>query len=451
MNLDPFLDIAQRTRPFLARSGRAFATVAAGAGCQSLPIRSRAFRQWFYAQSYGCLNTIPSAPTFAAILHHLDAQAARDPFNCNIPVPFRIGAGESGHIVLDLASGEFVEITPSGWHMRSSSGFPFQTSPSTVALPTPQTPEGDPLDSLRVTLNLGPSDGPAWLRTLAWLLSAMRPSGPYPVLLLRGPSGSGKSFAALVLRTLIDPCGCAFIPLPVTVRQLLTFARQNWILAFDHVDSLTPTVTSALCRLCSGAGAPCREPGQPEPLQLWTRRPILITAAPGWNPPPHLAARTLTADLPPLTNPRPQAQLSTAINDAIPQLLGALCDAVSRSLATPTDPASAGIVHHADTLAVAQAAFPDRADAFHHALRTPAPTDGPLIESLRTLLSESPRWTGTATDLLRLLPLAPNPRALSAKLHKSLLPLAEAGIDVRFPRLSGGTRAIELFASQNPQ
>ncbi len=308
MNFDRFLDIARRARPFLSSGGRAFATVPAQPpGCLSLPLRSRAFRQWFYDQCYSAFDTIPSAQTFAAILHHLDAQAARDPQTCNIRVPFRVGSSSPTELLLDLAnpSGEFVEITPTGWRIRSGPDFPFQTSPATISLPTPEPPVAgrDPLDSLRATLNLGPPDGPAWLRTLAWLLASVRPPGPYPILVLRGPANSGKSFAGLVLRTLIDPSACPYSPLPATVREILTFARQNWVLAFDHVQALTPTVAAALCRLASGAGLPCREPGQAEPLQLWTRRPILLTAAPGWVAPPDLAARALTVDLPPLPPP----------------------------------------------------------------------------------------------------------------------------------------------------
>src|ERR1019366_5542465 len=36
------------------------------------------------------------------------------------------------------------------------------------------------------------------------------------------------------------------------------------------------------------------------------------------------------------------------------------------------------------------------------------------------------------------------------RLRASILPLADAGIDVQFRRLPGGVRVIDLFASQNP-
>ena len=41
---------------------------------------------------------------------------------------------------------------------------------------------------------------------LAWLVQALCPTGPYPILCLYGQQGSAKSTTTRVLRTLIDPC-----------------------------------------------------------------------------------------------------------------------------------------------------------------------------------------------------------------------------------------------------
>ena len=89
---------------------------------------------------------------------------------------------------------------------------------------------------------------------------------------------------------------------------------------------------------------------------------------------------------------------------------------------------------------------PEMLEAFN----APPPSD-PLVDSVRALLGPTPKWSGTATQLLKLLPLCQTPRALSAQLNKSILPLADAGIDIQFRRLPGGERVIDLFASQNLQ
>jgi hypothetical protein len=441
---------------------------AQSSGYRTLSIRSRAFRQWFFDQSLSEYETIPTARAFSAILHYLEAQAACDPKTCKIRIPYRIDSrGLSAtpeRILLDLANshGQFVDITPVGWTVTSGEGIPFETSASAQSLPAPEPaghsdpspdpPTRSPLDTLRSTLNLGAPNSPDWLRCLAWLLAALHPGGPYPILILRGPSGCGKSLAGRILRNLIDPSASPFTPLPSSARELLTLARLNWILAFDHVSSLTPRIVDALCRLSGGVGVAHREPGQREPLQIYIKRPILLTITDSWTPPPDLAARALTVTLPPVAAAarRSEHVLGSVIEQAFPMILGALCTAVSQALASPPEPGSFG-TRHAATLAWAQAAAPAlncTAREMRDAFETP-PTVHPFVDAVRRLLHGTPHWTGTAAELLVLLPLAQTPRALSTQLHNSILPLADAGIGVQFRRLSGGVRVIHLFASQN--
>ena len=134
---DAFLRIAHRGVPFTAVDGRAFMTVPAlSSGYHTFPIRSRAFRRWFFDQCLSDYDTIPTAQAFTAILRYLEAQAARDPNTCGIRVPYRIDFRGSSptpeKIILDPANseGEFVEITPDGWHVTSAEGVPFETSSS---------------------------------------------------------------------------------------------------------------------------------------------------------------------------------------------------------------------------------------------------------------------------------------------------------------------------------
>src|ERR1019366_6456328 len=311
--------------------------------------------------------------------HHLEAQAASDPQRCHIGVPYRVDSRgpfpQQPKILLDLANpeGQFVEITPEGWTVTSREGVPFETSSSTRSLPAPEQPNpqtsDSPLETLRSTLNLGAPSSPDWLRCLAWLLAALRTHVPYPILILRGPSGCGKSLAARILRTLIDPSASPFTPFPSSAGQLLTLARLNWVLAFDHVSTLTLKIADTFCRLTSGVGAAC-------------------------PPPPDLAARALTVPLPPLTadTRRPDHEVANTIQEAFPAILGALCTAVSHALAGPPRLPSS-TTRHAATLAWAQAATPAlncTPRQMLEALDTPPPSD-PFVDAVRAFSLRTPR------------------------------------------------------------
>jgi hypothetical protein len=475
----PLLAIARRGLPFTAPDGQAFVRLHAPSfqGFYILPVRSRAYREWFFHEFYAQYDTLPGARAFHSVLNHLEAEANHEDQNQGLAVWHRVGCrygavlpdqadAVSGpcpptpsprhagivptQILLNLANPqcEFVEISSSGWTTTAGAGALFQTSRSSHPIPAPAaTSAPGALETLRSFLNL-PSRAD-WLRCLAWLLAALRPDGPFPILILQGPPGSGKSFAARVLRTLVDPCASPLTPIPSSVRDLRTLARQNWILAFDHLSALSPQLSDALCRLSSGLGATLRETAGPgaEPLQQSYKRPILLTVTERWSCPADLAHRALTVTLPPLA-PRTEDSLIAVFQQAWPDILAALCSAVGAALSRVSQFDSPS-PRCPNALAWAMAAAPALActeDEMRLAFNLPVPPH-PIVEAVCTLLEQRRRFTGTASQLLELLQpfvtcLTTN--GLSRQLRSSILTLADIGIELKFKHLHGGARFIEI-------
>ncbi len=455
--------IFQHVTPFTAADGRAFARVppVAGFGTRSFPLRSRDFREYFFDRCYTQLGTIPSSRDWNAVLRHLEAQASRDPARTRIIVGRRVDSrGDKpvpDRILVHLANpqSQFVQITPEGWELTTSDTVHFEFSRPNRTLPTPQKTDrpAAALETLRAMLNLS---GPDWRRAIAWLLNAFRSEGPSPILILRGPSGCGKSFAARILRALVDPCTSPLSPTPASPRELLSLARHNWVLAFDHVSTLSPRIVDALCRLSTGLGLSLREAGgdPSEPLQLWLKRPILLTVTEDFTPPSDLVSRALIVDLPALTpeTRRSEQELAAAFSQHAPAIVGAICDAISAILRTP-QPAETHQTSHNDALvwAVAAAsAIPCTPAEMREAFDNPPPTRPALVEAVKSLMSRTPQWTGTATDLALHLNLTLDPRVLSVQLKKNLLLLADEGIQLTNQRHHGGQRLIELVAQTPP-
>ena len=467
----PLVSIAQRGRPFTDPDGQAFVRFESPCsdGYYILPVRSREYRNWFFAQCFAEYETIPSSHAFNSILQHLEAQADADPDFRRFNVFRRVGARGPGYfphqILLDLANPEcqFVEISPTGWRTTAGRNALLQTSRSTSPLPAPEPPPADAppgpaseaspapaaLEALRSFLNV--SSRADWLRCLAWLLSALRPNGPFPPLILQGPPGSGKTWAARLLRFLIDPCTALLTPIPSSVRELLSLARHNWILAFDHISALSPNLTDALCRLSAGVGVAVRETGAPtsDPLLQSFKRPMLLTVTDRFSCPSDLLERALTVTFSPLPpeNRSTEAALGTAFIQAQPAILAALCTAVSTALRRlPEMNLPSG--RSADALAWAMAAAPalgcteeEMRQAF-----SDLPPLHPTAEAVRTLIQQRGPFTGTATELLDLLPPeipCSLPKGLSQQLRSNALALADAGIELQF-RASRDRRVIDL-------
>jgi hypothetical protein len=453
------LAIVEQGVPFTAADGQAFVRLAVPyGGFYILPVRSSAYRDWFFYRFFNQYDSLPTANAFQAILNHLEARASQNEVNERLAVFRRVGARGPGllpdQILLDLANSDcqFVEISPGSWRVTAGVDALFQTSRSSTALPAPVlAPEDapfEPLEALRSCLNLsGRAD---WLRCLAWLLAAFRPYGPYPFLILQGPPGSGKTLAARILRFLIDPSVTPLSPTPSSVRDLLTLARHNWVLAFDHISTLSPQLTDALCRLSSGIGAAVRETPRaaPEPLLQSYKRPVLLTVTDRWSCPADLADRAITVTLPPVCCRRTEADLLTAFSEARPGILGALCSAVGTALSRQPQTNLPG-GRCADALAWAIAASPALGcteEEMRQAFPPPSPPH-PMVEAVSSLLEQRRHFTGTATQLMDLLGPALScqlPKGLSQQLRSCTLTLADSGIEVRFRRLHGGRKVIEL-------
>src|SRR5262249_1337844 len=141
------------------------------------------------------------APT-QAMSEALALAEARALAGPELPVHVRV-AEYDGRIYIDLADDHWcaVEVDYTGWRVVSRGPVKFHRAAGMLALPTPV--RGGVLDQLRTFVNVG--DESMWRLLVHWLVMAVNPRGPYPVLGLFGEQGAAKSTATRVLRDLVDP------------------------------------------------------------------------------------------------------------------------------------------------------------------------------------------------------------------------------------------------------
>ena len=112
-----------------------------------------------------------------------------------------------------------------------------------------------------------------WILIRAFLVAALRPGCPLPILVAKGEQGAGKSTACRVLSSLIDPRTSALRGVPREVRDLTAAARNSWLVCFDNLGRLPEDLADAACRLATGGGF-----GGP---QLYSAaRPLVFKAIP---------------------------------------------------------------------------------------------------------------------------------------------------------------------------
>jgi len=72
---------------------------------------------------------------------------------------------------------------------------------------------------------------------VGWLLGALRPTGPYPLLCITGIAGMAKTSACRVLQRLIDPNFADLRPFKKE-DDMYIGAFNSWVLAFDNISRI---------------------------------------------------------------------------------------------------------------------------------------------------------------------------------------------------------------------
>jgi hypothetical protein len=315
-----------------------------------------------------------------------------------------------------------------------------------LGLPTPEW--GGDIDDLRPFLNVSGNDG--FVLTLAWLIGALHPFGPYPLLVLHGEQGSAKTTTARLLRALVDPNFAPVRSEPREPRDLMIAANNGWICAFDNLSSLAPSLSDALCRLSTGGGFGTRALyTDDEEIIFEAKRPVILTGIEELAVRGDLLDRALIIDLPhiPEKHYQSEEQFWRKYENKRPQLLGALLTAVSAALSKQSEVSSDRLPRMADFAKWVSAAEPAlawergtflRAYLANRKAANELALETPVADAVRKLTLP---WTGTATELLAALDVLVNVRTQRARIW----PESPHQLSNRLRRLAPNLRHIGVF------
>jgi hypothetical protein len=418
-----------------------FAAVPVSTHLEVWKLGSPQFQDWLrkelYTRNRRAANT--NALTDALGLLGAEARFAGECRTTHVRV-----AGDHTRVLIDLADHEWrvVEITPEGWTVLDGAPVAFLRRGATLPLAEPAT-DGD-ISVLREFVNVG--NDADWLLLIAYMVMALTPKGPFPILILHGESGAAKSTTARIIRQLIDPAKAPLRAGAPGVRDLMIAAEGSWLVAFDNLRYVKDELSDVLCQLATGAGFATRE--------LWTNdeeivfeamRPAILNGIGGLAKRPDLVSRAVALELPALdpADTMTESELWERFELERAQIQGALFDLVSSVLATipsvnldhaprMADFARVGTALE-QVLGLHQGAFIAALDGQRQdALQASLDAD-PLGPRVVVFMSERTEWAGTATELLKLLtdclPNDSRPRtwpSTPAAMSKRLVELAPA-------------------------
>jgi hypothetical protein len=312
------------------QSGATYATVPVNGHAENWSLRSHGLERWLSGLYYRKTGVALPSQALEDIRRTLDIKAYEDGEQYE---PF-VRVGESnGRLYLDLCDDAWraVEITANGWRIVERPAVKFLRSVSARPLPVPEA--GDVIERLRGFINVANEDDFKLL--VSWLVAALRPGYPFPILIINGVQGTGKSVLCRLLRSLIDPDVAMICAVPKDERDLVLGASNTWVQAWDNLSDVTGFLPDALCRVTSGAGFRTRALHTNRDESVFSvQRPILLNGIPMLTEQADVGRRSIVINLVSIAPERRQAESDfwMEFESVRARILGALLDGVSRAL-----------------------------------------------------------------------------------------------------------------------
>jgi hypothetical protein len=159
---------------------KGWASVHLGGHWENHPIRSREFELFLLRAYYADTGEVPGSRALRVATDLFEARALSDAEQC--PVHLRV-AEHHGKLYLDLCDRAWraVEIDSEDWRVVSRPAAKFRRTRGSQPLPEPE--RGASLEELRSFFNV---DHHGWTLIRAFLVAALRPGVPCPILVAKG-------------------------------------------------------------------------------------------------------------------------------------------------------------------------------------------------------------------------------------------------------------------------
>jgi hypothetical protein len=376
------------------------------------------------------------------------------------------GSKEAIHVDLANKRREIVEITPDGWEILTDTPYYFIRPQGMKKLHRPKHSKNESrLKKLFAT------DG---ILISAWLLGALNPEGPYPILVLQGGPGSAKSTTTRLIKELIDPNEASIRAHPSSFRDMMISAKNTWVLAFDNLSEIPRWLSDAFCQLSTGGGYATRKQYTNSSEQIFNaKRPVILNGIDYLTGRSDLADRSIVIELPAISDEdrlaekdiwetfkKRKAYICGELFDGISQILKNLNDVDLKYTPRMAD-FTRWVVAGESAMYWKNGLFLKEYEANQQVRNRISLYNDDMATNILSFMSNIKYWKGTADDLIVALKghsfnqnpeknkIPNSPVVLAKKLRRATHVLEESGLQVTFDR-SSTKRKIKIKWRKKP-
>ena len=462
---DVLLEIGQRHQLFRDSGGDAYAQLQHDGHLEVHPVESKPFREHLASVYYAIAQKGCSRNAMTDALDTLSAQAR---FGGDIRPVWLRTARDGAAMVIDMGDDAWsvARVDAAGWAVESGGEVMFRRAHRTIALPTPDETAAPVEGFARLWkyANVAPADR---VLVAAFILGAFKPTGPFPLLMVSGEQGTGKSTFSRLLKRLIDPSAAPLRQPPKEPRDVLVAALNAWLLALDNLSWLPPELSDTLCRISTGGAISERTLfSNLDETLVEVQRPVMMNGIEELATRPDLAQRGIHVELEPVKRVMPESELFRQFDADAPAIFAAILSGLAVCVTTHEHVKLNPMPRMADFACWAYAGLPMlgfSSEKFLDAYRANQDAglrlgldSSPVGRAIVAFMESRTEWKGTASELLAgLRDFADSndqrsktwpkvPRALSAALTRLGPALRSAGIG-RESGWSNRERYIHLF------
>jgi hypothetical protein len=398
---------------------------------RTIALRDDVFPKWLRRGVFHRTSQTTGDGVLNDVVNQLEAEAYKsDP----VAVYLRVGKDDQNNIYVDLGdSGQnVVRISSGGYSLIPYATCPvlFRRTRQARPLPTPVDSGQSPAEEFNQFFSRMPFARDDQIMILMWLLSCLGAT-EYPVGVLYGRAGNGKSTSVDLLIQLIDPNAVGLRQPPDNTRDVRVAAHDAFLLAYDNLGTINKDTSNALCCLSTGAAIAERA--------LYTnhgeaffkaKRPILLNSRHEIVEHDDLVTRSLFIDNLAIVNDSTQvrdgergrrlkSQVYAEFEQQRPFLLGALYTAVAQGLRNKNNVDLSHISRMTEASAFAMAALPTLGVSREEFLRayelnqvrgqaSASERDSVVLDAVFSFMEKQRKaadfpgyWEGTASDLMK--------------------------------------------------
>lgn len=333
------------------------------------------------------------------------------------PVHKRLAwVAEDGAIWLDLSrpDGLCVRITRSHWNLEVPLHAMFLHGRTQRPLPEPVSSDDGYAALCRMLPPMSEEDIKLLIGAILGMLipSNFTESFSYPVLVITGDPGAGKSTLAKLIKALTDKENTSTSTRPTKVQDLWVQAQYSHVLSYDNIRSVWDGLSDGMCALATGAAHNSRVLYTNNGLSSLRGHCAIILN--GINPAlaqQDLLDRAITITLSRFETFNPDAAGRTEAE--LPLVLGYFCDLMVKALANYDTTHLDGSVRLSLVAKIAAAAEPfgcatpfvDLLMRNQRSALVATREHDPVIDALYDLMGSTPEWRGNYKELLAALAL----------------------------------------------